>query len=185
MRRSGTPINLAQGSCHNYVRTRVLIWTTGRLSVGGLSISISRVPRGDSDVTALDRKERTIFASKASFARDSRGDDHRCGQKIGSAMRTFVEVLIEHHAPRSREDTNWAIKGVRLEGPLATSAAQPWPVSSIKCRARLNFVRIRMVRRNDYPADSRRRICFQRTAPARLTKARNWPPTPTELHRLP
>jgi hypothetical protein len=26
----------------------------------------------------------------------------------------FVGVLIEHHAPRSREDTNWAIKGIRF-----------------------------------------------------------------------
>src|SRR3979409_777896 len=42
-----------------------------------------------------------------------------------------------------------------LEGPLATSAAQPWSLSSIKCRARLNFGRIRMVRRDDYPAGSR------------------------------
>src|ERR1700737_1457212 len=32
-----------------------------------------------------------------------------------------------------------------LEGPIAASAAQPWPLSSIKCRARLNFGRIRMV----------------------------------------
>src|SRR5580704_15826008 len=28
-----------------------------------------------------------------------------------------------------------------LEGPLATSAARPWSPSSMKCRARLNFVR--------------------------------------------
>jgi hypothetical protein len=41
------------------------------------------------DVTALDGKERTIFPSKASFARGSRDGDHRCGQKVGSAMRTF------------------------------------------------------------------------------------------------
>ena len=53
----------------------------------------------------------------------------------------FVGVLIEHHAPRSREDTNWAIKGIRLEGPITTSAARPWSPSSMKCRARLNFVR--------------------------------------------
>ena len=26
----------------------------------------------------------------------------------------FVGVLIEHHAPRSRGDTNWAIKGIRF-----------------------------------------------------------------------
>jgi hypothetical protein len=26
----------------------------------------------------------------------------------------FVGVLIEHHAPKSREDTNWAIKGIRF-----------------------------------------------------------------------
>ena len=26
----------------------------------------------------------------------------------------FVGVLIEHHAPRSREDTNWLIKGIRF-----------------------------------------------------------------------
>src|SRR3981189_2740364 len=39
--------------------------------------------------------------------------------------------------------------------PLATSAAQPWSLSAIKCRARLNFGGIRMVRRDDYPAGSR------------------------------
>jgi hypothetical protein len=26
----------------------------------------------------------------------------------------FVGVLIEHHAPRSRDDANWAIKGIRF-----------------------------------------------------------------------
>jgi hypothetical protein len=26
----------------------------------------------------------------------------------------FVGVLIEHHAPKSREDANWAIKGIRF-----------------------------------------------------------------------
>jgi hypothetical protein len=26
----------------------------------------------------------------------------------------FVGVLIEHHVPKSREDTNWAIKGIRF-----------------------------------------------------------------------
>jgi hypothetical protein len=35
-------------------------------------------------------------------------------QKSDPQCEPFVGVLIEHHAPRSREDTNWAIKGIRF-----------------------------------------------------------------------
>jgi hypothetical protein len=86
-------------------------------------------------------KKRTIFPSKASFARGSRDGDHRCGQKADPQCEPFVGVLIEHHAPRSREDTNWAIKGIRPEG-RSRQVQRSRSLSSIKCRARLNFVRM-------------------------------------------
>ena len=35
-------------------------------------------------------------------------------KKSDPQCEPFVGVLIEHHAPRSREDTNWAIKGIRF-----------------------------------------------------------------------
>ena len=35
-------------------------------------------------------------------------------KKSDPQCEPFVGILIEHHAPRSREDTNWAIKGIRF-----------------------------------------------------------------------
>jgi hypothetical protein len=35
-------------------------------------------------------------------------------KKSDPQCEPFVGVLIEHHAPRSRDDTNWAIKGIRF-----------------------------------------------------------------------
>ncbi|SHH32787.1 hypothetical protein [Bradyrhizobium erythrophlei] len=35
-------------------------------------------------------------------------------KKSDPQCEPFVGVLIEHHAPRSRGDTNWAIKGIRF-----------------------------------------------------------------------
>ncbi|SHG50712.1 hypothetical protein SAMN05443248_1782 [Bradyrhizobium erythrophlei] len=35
-------------------------------------------------------------------------------KKSDPQCEPFVGVLIEHHAPGSREDTNWAIKGIRF-----------------------------------------------------------------------
>ena len=35
-------------------------------------------------------------------------------KKSDPQCEPFVGVLIEHHAPRSREDANWAIKGIRF-----------------------------------------------------------------------
>ena len=35
-------------------------------------------------------------------------------KKSDPQCEPFVGVLIEHHAPRSREDTNWAVKGIRF-----------------------------------------------------------------------
>src|ERR1700726_4392954 len=35
-------------------------------------------------------------------------------KKSDQQCEPFVGVLIEHHAPRAREDTKWAVKGIRF-----------------------------------------------------------------------